>query len=56
METKDSFRKIVKEAVLVLTKVVVAEFNNDVHDNELLKCVYQEFLSKNYNPVIVRLV
>jgi hypothetical protein len=56
LDIKGPLRKVVKEAILILTRVIVAEFNNDVHDDELLKCVFQEFFLKNYNPVFVRLV
>ena len=48
-------RKVIKEALLILCKVIVSEFNNNTEDCQLFYIVLKDFCTL-YNPILVRLV
>lgn len=48
-------RKVIKEVILILCKVIVTEFNNNKDDCNLFIIVLKEFCA-SYNPLLVRLV
>jgi hypothetical protein len=56
LESKGPERKVVKEAILVLCKMAVTEFNHNADNNGLMVAVFTHFSEASYNPVFVRLV
>ena len=49
-------RKLIKETILILTKVIVQEFYLDTSDCLLFRQVIIKYAQVGYNPILVRLV